>query len=218
MALTGHPSTKDDILQHLLKQGQATAQALAKSLEISPQAIRRHLKDLETEGAIVHRTVQSGMGRPQHVYHLSESGRNRFPHHYDEFAVSLLDTLAETVGSDGVGQVLQKQWERKALAYREQLGRGSLRERVARLVKLRRAEGYMAELIEIESPPQEGGLRFVIAEYNCAISSIAASFPSVCGHELHMFATALPDCSVERTHWTIDGDNRCGYLIRARRN
>lgn len=218
MALTGHPSTKEDILQHLLKRGQATAQALAKSLDISPQAIRRHLKDLELEGAIVHRSVQVGMGRPQHVYHLSEAGRNRFPHHYDEFAVSLLDTLAETVGRDGVGAVLQKQWERKAIAYREQLGSGSLKERVANLVKLRRAEGYMAELVELESPPEEPGEGFVIAEYNCAISSVAESFPSVCGHELHMFATALPDCQVERTHWTIDGDNRCGYLIRARRN
>ena len=218
MALTGHPSTKEDILQHLLKRGQATAQALAESLDISPQAIRRHLKDLESEGAIVHRSVQVGMGRPQHVYHLSEAGRNRFPHHYDKFAVSLLDTLAETVGRDGVGAVLQKQWERKAIAYREQLGSGSLKERVANLVELRRAEGYMAELVELESRPEEPGEGFVIAEYNCAISSVAESFPSVCGHELHMFATALPDGQVERTHWTIDGDNRCGYLIRTRRN
>ena len=37
------PSTKQDILQHLLKQGQATAHELAAELDISPQAIRRHL-------------------------------------------------------------------------------------------------------------------------------------------------------------------------------
>lgn len=216
MATTGHPSTKDDILQHLLKQGHSTAQDLSDSLDISPQAIRRHLKDLETEGLIAHRSVQTGMGRPQHIYELTPTGRDRFPHHYDEFAVSLLDTLAETVGADRVGTILRKQWERKAMEYRDLLGSGSVAERVAKLVELRRAEGYMAELIELEPESDEKGSRFVIAEYNCAISSVAESFPSVCSHELTMFAIALPDCHVERTHWSIDGDNRCGYLIRAK--
>lgn len=216
MATTGHPSTKDDILQHLLKQGRSTAQDLSESLDISPQAIRRHLKDLETEGAIAYHSVQTGMGRPQHIYELTSAGRDRFPHHYDDFAVSLLDTLAETVGADSVGTILRKQWERKGMEYRERLGRGSLAQRVATLVELRRTEGYMAELIELEPESDGQGLRLVIAEYNCAISSVAESFPSVCGHELTMFSIALPDCQVERTHWSIDGDNRCGYLIRSR--
>ncbi|RMG14948.1 MAG: iron-sulfur cluster biosynthesis transcriptional regulator SufR [Cyanobacteria bacterium J055] len=216
MATTGHPSTKDDILQHLLKQGRSTAQDLSDSLDISPQAIRRHLKDLETEGLIAQRSIQAGMGRPQHIYELTPAGRDRFPHHYDEFAVSLLDTLAETVGADRVGTILRKQWERKAMEYRDLLGSGSIAERVAKLVELRRGEGYMAELIELEPESDGESSRFVIAEYNCAISSVAESFPSVCGHELTMFTIALPDCQVERTHWSIDGDNRCGYLIRAK--
>ena len=29
-----------------------------------------------------------------------------------------------------------------------------------------------------------------------------------------MFAVALPDCSVERTHWLVKGEHLCGYLIR----
>ncbi|USR92354.1 iron-sulfur cluster biosynthesis transcriptional regulator SufR [Phormidium yuhuli AB48] len=211
-ATTQNPSTKDDILYYLLKQGQAKAQMLSEVLKISPQAIRRHLKDLEAEGLIQHGSVQVGMGRPQHVYELTDAGRARFPHHYDEFAVSLLDTLAETVGQDGVGQVLEKQWQRKAMAYRHQLGEAPLGERIANLVELRRQEGYMAELVELE-PDAKGGPRFVVAEYNCAISNVAESFPTVCSHELDMFARALPDCQVQRTHWMIDGENRCGYLI-----
>ena len=41
--------------------------------------------------------------------------------------------------------ILQKQWERKAQEYREHVGNGSLQERVANLVELRKAEGFMAE-------------------------------------------------------------------------
>ena len=59
---------------------------------------------------------------------------------------------------------------------------------------------------------------FVIAEYNCAIAHIAESYPTVCGHELAMFAIALPDCSVERTHWLVNGEHQCGYLVKLKKS
>jgi DeoR family transcriptional regulator, suf operon transcriptional repressor len=222
MMQTQQTSTKQDILQFLLKGDKATALELAESLDISPQAIRRHLKDLEGEGLIQYQSVQTGMGRPQHIYELTSLGRDRFPNRYGDFAVSFLDTLAETVGREQVITILQKQWERKATDYRRLVGAGSLEERVIKLVELRRAEGYMAEYYPVESVDVEmcgdlKGDRFVLMEHNCAISNVAETFPSVCGNELEMFAAVLPDCTVERTHWIIDGEHRCGYLIIARK-
>jgi DeoR family suf operon transcriptional repressor len=209
-------STKQDILQQLLKRGQANTHELAEQLEVTPQAIRRHLKDLESEGLILFETVHSGMGRPQHVYQLSRAGRDRFPDHHDVFAIDLLDTLSETVGKDQMRSILRKQWERKALEYQQQLGQGSLSERIAKLVKIRASEGYMAEYYPIpeDIDPREA-TQFIFTEYNCAISHIAETFPSVCDHELEMFALALADCQVERTHWIVNGEHRCGYLIQA---
>lgn len=219
MTAAQQPSTKQDILHHLLKQGQATAQELAELLSISPQAIRKHLKDLEDEGLIEHQATQAGMGRPNYQYQLSRKGRDQMPDRYGEFAVSLLDTLAETVGKDQVSKILRKQWERKALEYRDRVGSGSLQERVTKLVELRQAEGYMAEWHHVqpneansESSSEASG--FVVTEYNCAISQIAESFPSVCGHELEMFQLALEGSKVERTHWIVNGEHRCGYLIQ----
>ncbi len=210
-------STKDDILMYLLRQGEATAHDLADHFEMSTQAIRRHLKDLETEALIEHRAVQEGMGRPNHLYQLSPKGRDRFPAKYDEFAISLLDTLAD-MGQDQVVTVLRKQWERKALEYKAQVGSGSVADRVARLVQLRKEEGYMAEWQAIaEGEGCQTGPGYIITEYNCAISHIAESFPSVCGHELEMFQLALgDDCTVQRTHWLVQGEHRCGYLVKGR--
>ncbi|MBC5795357.1 iron-sulfur cluster biosynthesis transcriptional regulator SufR [Sphaerospermopsis sp. LEGE 00249] len=223
MATTQQSSTKQDILEYLLKHSQATALELAEILEVSPQAIRRHLKDLEAEELVIYSIPEnSGMGRPQHIYSLSQRGREHLQKSvssvgggYGEFAVSLLDTLAETVGREQVKTILQKQWERKALEYRERVGNGSLKERVAALVELRKAEGFMAEFHPVESDAN-GGDRFLFMEHTCAISNVAESFPSVCGHELEMFGVILPDCSVERTHWLINGEHRCGYLIQKR--
>ncbi len=209
-------STKDDILQFLRRQGQATAQDLAEQLSLSPQAIRRHLKDLEANHLISHELIQERMGRPQYLYQLTEKGRDRFPHRYDDFAVSLLDALAETVGPEQVNLILQKQWERKAIDYRARLGQGPLEKRVAALVELRKTEGYMAEWHPVEQNGTSKGDRFLITEHNCAISNVAASFPRVCDHELEMFASVLPDCEVERTFWMINGEHRCGYLVKPR--
>ena len=221
MAITQQSSTKQDILEYLLKNSQGKAGELATALDVTPQAIRRHLKDLETEGLVAYSSaVQAGMGRPQHIYELSSKGKQRLRREvadgYGDFAVSLLDTIAETVGQDQVSSILKKQWERKAEEYRERLGDDSLRDRVATLVNLRRAEGYMAEFHPVDSSETEMGDGFLLIEHNCAISNVAESFPSVCGHELEMFAAVLPDCTVERTQWIIHGEHRCGYLVQAR--
>jgi DeoR family transcriptional regulator, suf operon transcriptional repressor len=207
-------STKQDILEYLLKQGQATAQDLATMLDISTQAIRRHLKDLQVEGSIVYQSVSAGTGRPQHIYHLSPKGRDKFPNQYDRFVLSFLDTLVENLGYEQAGKMLEQHWQKKSIDYRQQLGTGALLERVAKLVELRRQEGYMAEYHPLEG---ENG-KFILTEYNCAISHVAASFPAVCGHELEMFAAALEDCQIERTHWIVDGEHQCGYLISMTNN
>ncbi|NBO30702.1 MAG: iron-sulfur cluster biosynthesis transcriptional regulator SufR [Cyanobacteria bacterium WB6_1B_304] len=231
MSTIQHPSSKRDILQLLLKQGRATAQSLADALQISPQAIRRHLKDLEEDELIIHHATTGGTGRPQYTYQLSPKGRNHIPwmfhqgstDSYGDFALSLMDTLADTIGTDQMGSILQKQWEKKAVEYRNHLGNGTLQERVANLVALRQLEGYMAEWYAVDpnsdhnssSVHRSTGSQFIITEYNCAIHDIVESFPSVCSHELEMFAMAL-GCTVKRTHWLVHGEHRCGYLIQER--
>ena len=210
---------REDILRFLLKRGTATAAAIADHLEVTPQGIRRHLKNLEAEGLIEHQVSHEGIGRPNYVYQLSREGREHFPDQYDQFALSLLNTVADTMGPEQVGKLLKHQWQRKAKEYREKLGDAPLKERMQTLVKLRQAEGYMAELHEADRSTETEASdvpAFVITEYNCAIAHIAESYPTVCGHELAMFAIALPDCSVERTHWLVNGEHQCGYLVKAK--
>ncbi len=222
---TAQATTKEEILQHLLKQGDATAQDLAAATGVSPQAIRRHLKDLELDDRIVYQVVQAKLGRPQHRYQLSKKGRSHFPDSYDRFAVSLLDTLSEAVPPEQFREILKSQWGKKIEEYRDRIGNpisadpGSahqtLRDRLGKLAELRRSEGFMSEVHPFsEGEGGEEGEGFVVTEYNCAIAHIAESFPTVCGHELELFMALFPDCLVKRTHWMIRGQNYCGYLIQ----
>lgn len=222
-----HPGhAKQAILQVLRKHKSLSAQQLAEQMSISVQATRRHLKDLETEGAIARKSVSSGMGRPQYLYDLTPAGLDRFPKHYDEFAVTFLSAMAERVGPEQMEEVLHEQWQQKASQYRTQIGEGALRDRIASLAELRTQEGYMVDWYELdesdtqhnsaerlESSADSYGERFVFSEYNCAISQVAESFPSVCGHELEMLQAVFPDSSVTRTHWMVGNEHQCGYLI-----
>ena len=222
---TSSPQTsiREDILRFLLKRGTATASAIASHLQITPQAVRRHLKTLESSELIEHQVSQASIGRPNHLYQLSRQGREHFPDQYDQFALSLLNTVADTLGPEQVSQLLKHQWQRKAKEYRAHLGDAPLKDRMQTLVKLRQAEGYMAECHRAETADvaddtsdSASDSAFVITEYNCAIAHIAESYPTVCGHELAMFAIALPDCSVERTHWLVGGEHQCGYLVKTK--
>ena len=216
-----HPGhAKQAILQVLRKHPSLTAQQLAERMDISVQAIRRHLKDLEDEGAIARESVSSGMGRPQYLYDLTPAGLDRFPKHYDEFAVTFLSAMAERVGPEQMEEVLHEQWQQKASQYREKIGAGSLRDRIASLAELRTQEGYMVDWYELddsdtrhEGPGSSDSEQFVFSEYNCAISQVAESFPSVCGHELEMLQAVFSDSSVTRTHWMVGNEHQCGYLI-----
>lgn len=212
MKTSTNQSSKESILQYLLKQKAATASDIAQKLDISRQAARRHLNDLEDEGLICHNIIQPKIGRPKHEYYLSDKGKEHFPHGYGEFAVSFLDTLTETVGENQVSQVLQKQWERKAQEYYQYIQGGNLKDKIAKLVKIRQQEGYMAELCFPDNH-EDNNQKFFVSEHNCAISDVAQSYPQVCGHELEMFAALFPDCKVERTNWINNGEHRCGYLI-----
>ena len=216
MSTSLQQSSKDAILNYLLKENRASAQMIAQAMNISPQATRRHLKELEELGLVEYELIQVKVGRPQHQYYLSRQGRDRFGQNYGEFAVSFLDTLTETVGEKEVSKVLEKQWQKKAEKYRQYLTGKNLEEKIDQLVEIRKNEGYMAELFLIEEEAQSKFVRqsFFISEHNCAISDVAESYPQVCTHELEMFASLFPDCRVERTNWINNGENLCGYLIQ----
>lgn len=202
-------STKDEILHYLLKHNRAHAQELADNLGISPQAVRRHLKDLEALGLVSHQVSGVGaMGRPQYFYSLSPKGRGQFPQGYREFSVKLLQSLTKAVGQEPVQELLRQQWQEKANYYRSLLAHLPLPDRLEELARLRRSEGYITEWFA----HKDHG--YVYTEYNCVIADVAASFPNVCSQELSMFKTIFAEFKVDRIHWMLKGEHLCGYGIQ----
>ncbi|MGC2974968.1 helix-turn-helix transcriptional regulator, partial [Brevibacterium sp. FAM 25378] len=97
--------TRQKVFQSVLDEGPITASSLAKALELTPAAIRRHLDALESEGLIEVRELagkQAGRGRPARHYVVTTAGHDSVSHSYDELAVNILRFMEDKHGRSAV--------------------------------------------------------------------------------------------------------------------
>ncbi len=201
--------TRDAVLTRLLRQGEATAGDLATQLEVSVQVMRRHLRSLEEDGLVVASPSSEGPGRPSNRWGLTREGRSRFPDGSEHFALGLLNSLAASLPANTVAHLLGQQAQDKAAIYRQNIGSGSLPERIERLVDLRRRDGYVADFRR-----DSEGKGWVMSEFHCSVMRIAEQFPQVCDQELQLIRHTFPDCLVDRVQWRLEGGHSCGFRLQ----
>ena len=208
MTAPAQASTRDSLLSLLLERGDAAAADMAQALDLSVQAIRRHLRSLAEEGLAESSTAVSGPGRPSNLWRITERGRERFPDGSRRFALGLLESMRAILPEETLKQLLNQQAEEKAEQYRRQLGDGSLQQRLEQLTHLRRDEGYFTSC-----SPEDDGCSWLLQEVHCSVQRIAEEFPVVCDQELLLLRSSVPDCRVERVHWRLEGGHACGFRI-----
>jgi len=201
--------TREAVLSLLLRQGEATAADLAAQLVVSVQVMRRHLRSLEDDGLVLASPSSEGPGRPSNHWGLTREGRSRFPDGSEHFALGLLDSLAASLPAQIVAELLGQQAEAQAEVYRQNIGSGSLAERIERLVDLRRRDGYVAEVQRDSEGPG-----WVMSEFHCSVMRIAEQFPQVCDQELQLIRQTFPDCQVDRVQWRLEGGHSCGFRLQ----
>ena len=204
----GFRGFKRRILIALKKSQPLTVKELAVEFKTTPNAVRRHLKALESSGLIEYRGVVRGVGAPTFAYSLTDAGEGLFPRAYAGALADALDVVRAEQGIEGVVRVFHRQWASLAEAARPRMTGRSLAERTAVLAELRTLQGYMAE-----SEPQALG-EAMIREHNCAIRDVAARFPEVCAAEERFFAELL-GADVEREAHILEGCNACEYRVHA---
>lgn len=203
-ALAGYRGTRGELLLALKKAQPVTVQELAEQFGVSANALRRHLKELESDGAVRYERVVHGVGGPVFAYSLTDAGEALFPRAYDQALTEALEVLRERVGMDGVVEVFRRRWEALAAERMPELALLPLAERAAQLAELLSSLGYMAETDAA-----------TLTEHNCAIRSVAERFPEVCAAE----ATFLEEwlgANVERRQHIASGATCCEYCIQSR--
>lgn len=212
MRSPGSPSAlRREILVRLRRDGAASPDQLAGAIGASRTGVLQQLRALEATGFVSRQTVRHGVGRPRHLYDITDEAQELFPANYGALAAGLLTAINAVGGEALVEQVF--------IARRRQIGdrvrqeihdrvgaKASLAERVRELAVLQDEQGYLANAV-IGS---DGTIR--LREHNCAILDVARGARAACDAELDLFRDVLGANVVRETH-IATGDRSCTYRI-----
>ncbi|SDY38506.1 Predicted transcriptional regulator, ArsR family [Amycolatopsis xylanica] len=204
--------TRHEVARLLLEQGPMSAVVVAEHLGISPTAVRRHLDTLVADGQAetkdAPRRGPRGRGRPAKLFLLTESGRARFGHAYDDLAVSAIRFLSEHAGEDAVRAFAESRVAALVEPHREAITRAEEpTERAEALAAALTKEGYAASTREVGHGEQ-------LCQHHCPVAHVAAEFPQLCEAETEAFAKLL-GTHVQRLATIAHGDNVCTTHVPA---
>ncbi len=202
------PRTRDLVARSILEKGPRTAVELAQSLGLTPAGIRRHLDSLVEEGVLEAREPHSalirGRGRPSKVFVMTDGGREKFEHDYDDLAVSALKFLAASVGESALVDFAHARAGEieRTLAPIIASSEGSP---VGALAQFLTDEGYAADVLNRANGDE-------LCQHHCPIAHVAAQFPQLCEAETEAFSRLL-GTHVQRLATIAHGDGVCTTFI-----
>ncbi len=210
-AVGGPSGLRRDILMRLRHDGPSSPEEIATVLGVSRTGVLQQLHALETAGMVSRQAIKHGVGRPRHVYDVTEAAQDLFPTNYDGLAEGLLAAIREIGGQELIDGVFE---ERRRIT-RDRIRRrmadrlpadAPLVDRARELAVIQDEQGYLAEAVI----GADGVIRLV--ERNCAIHRVAAGHGSACQAELDLFREIL-GVDVERETHIAAGDRCCTYRI-----
>ncbi|MGQ0574774.1 MAG: helix-turn-helix transcriptional regulator [Pseudonocardia sp.] len=203
----GEGRTRAAVARLLMEQGPVTAATVAGALALSAPAVRRHLDALIADGEAEAREAARrgrprGRGRPAREYLLTDAGRARFGHGYDELAVAALRYLAEHGGADAVRGFARDRVAELLAGHADHIAAAATPdERVEVLAGALTARGYAAQA-------RETGHGVQLCQHHCPVAHVAAEFPALCEAETQAFAEVL-GTHVQRLATIARGDSAC---------
>ena len=203
--ISGHRGLRSQLLLEVKKSQPVTAKDLGARFGVSPNAVRRHLKELEAEGLVHFAREQHGVGAPAFAYALTEQGEALFPNGYRDTLTEFLGQVVQRDGREAVVAMFEERYASLTRRLRAELDAAPREQRLTVVARVLTEAGYMAEW-------SEGDGTFRLAEHNCAMRAVVDRFPEICAAEERFLKDVL-DAEVERQAHIVRGCNSCEYAI-----
>ena len=200
-------STRDRILETLLRSPNRTINELAEAVGINPISVRHHLTNLQVEGLVTAGEERHGVGRPRLVYSLSEHGMEKFPTRYLRLTTRLLQQLKETMPKPMVAHLFNQIAEDLAHEYEGQIQGLGMEERLNFVQALLAEEGFTVEWERKEDEYQ-------IHEITCPYYQIGVAHPEVCTVDQTLISRMLA-VPANKVQCILDGGSHCTYVVQA---
>ena len=199
-------STRDRILQTLLKKPGSTINNLAEAVGINPISVRHHLTNLQVEGLVSAEEERHGVGRPRLIYSLTEHGMEQFPTRYLRLTSRLLDQLKSSLPQPMVSKLFAEMATSLADDYAQQMQGLSMEERLELISDLLAEEGFTVEWEKTEG-------QYHIHEITCPYLQIGQSHPEVCTVDQILISKMLA-VPAEKVQCILDGSSHCTYVVQ----
>lgn len=199
------------ILLRLRHDGPSSPEHLATQLGVSRTGVLQQLHALEAAGLVTRQAIRHGVGRPRHVYDVTDAAQDLFPTNYDGLASGLLAAIRSIGGEELVDGVFEERRRLTRDRWRQRLAerlppKAPLLERARELAVIQDEQGYLAEAVV----GTDGVIRLV--ERNCAIHRVSSEHAAACQAELELFRELL-GTDVQRETHIATGDRCCSYRI-----
>jgi predicted ArsR family transcriptional regulator len=184
----------------------ATIAALAEQHGVSALTIRHHLANLQAEGLVTVEIAREGVGRPKHIYKVTEAAQRFFPNKYHLLVEGLLDQLKASLPPAQVQLIIDGMAASVAAKYNIGKLDGNLTERLQRLVEILGEEGFMAEVRQVNDA-------VILTELNCPYLYVGQRHPEVCRIDKTLMQNVLGQ-EVEQTSCVLHGDTCCTFSVK----
>jgi predicted ArsR family transcriptional regulator len=195
----------------LKQKGSATIAQLADILQLTGEAVRQQLLQLQRDGWIearVERAPERGRtGRPATTYSLTAAGDHLFPKDYDLLNIAMLDAVGEELGADAVKRVLSRVTDDRIAAAKPNLDGLTLEQKIVAL-----KSWYLTDDPYMET--ERVGNDYRLIERNCPYYNTAMQRPSLCSVSVNAL-TKILGVRVRREEKFQNGDARCVFHVFA---
>ena len=208
---SGSTRFRRDLVMRLHQDGPSSPEEIAAAMGVSRTGVLQQLHALEAAGLVSRQVIRHGVGRPRHLYDVTDAAQNLFPTNYDGLASGLLAAIRAIGGESLIESVFDERRRIMRDRVRQRLADrlpedASLADRSSELAVIQDEQGYVAEA----SIGADGVIRLV--EHNCAIRQVAADHGAACQAELDLFREVL-GADVQRETHIAAGDRCCTYRI-----
>ena len=200
-------STRQEIVEILKEEREATVEDLATRLELTPMTIRHHLNVLQAQSLVTANTVRRSqkVGRPRLVYTLTDAADDLFPQSYGELARHLVSEIKETMGPEETEAIFRRIADRMAdeapLPQEDQDFEDRLDQAASFLEEL----GFIFRWEQTDKG-------YILTNINCPYRHVTRDHPEICVMDTVLLSRLL-EVEPERLSSLRTGDPACSCLL-----
>lgn len=215
-------STRLEILSYLLVNSNiqeetrgCSIKEIARTFDLSPNAIRQYLIELEKDKLVTRKKKKGKTGRPAMTYFLHKNALAIFPKSYADFSIRLLNHIIKNYGEEEARRLLIEMGKEKAeemkmkliSKFEEKYNKrpGSLKDKINAVSDVFQEYGSFPGIVEDKES-------FIIKNHNCLIYDIVQNHPVACIVD-ETLVSELVGKKADKVQCLSEGDMHCVYRI-----